>query len=169
NTPPPTLRATLTASIEAAMLQERPDIARMQILEMQKTTPVEGLTVYRRNGVEAFTDTSTLMQGMKEAELQPGVLDSIKKMERPEGPSMSGSPALQAVERLRTQEALLNGKGQPLLVLARPIANQEGCQGCHGTDHRVRAVVRVATWRDRVMNAVGAHHNRQLLVALLTI
>ena len=56
------LTAALTANIEAAMLQERPDIARMQIMEMQKNTPVEGLTVYRRNGVEAFTDTATLMQ-----------------------------------------------------------------------------------------------------------
>ena len=37
------LIATVVASIEAAMLQERPDIARMQILEMQKNTPVEGL------------------------------------------------------------------------------------------------------------------------------
>ena len=85
------LTATLTASIEAAMLQERPDIARMQILEMQKNSPVEGLTVYRRNGVEAFTDTSTLMQVMKEAELPPGVMDSIKKMARPAG--LSKSPA----------------------------------------------------------------------------
>ena len=36
------LTAALTANIEAAMLQERPDIARMQILEMQKTTPEGG-------------------------------------------------------------------------------------------------------------------------------
>ena len=59
------LTAALTANIEAAMLQERPDIARMQILEMQKNTPVEGLTVYRRNGVEAFTDTATLTAGRR--------------------------------------------------------------------------------------------------------
>ena len=59
------LTAALTANIEAAMLQERPDIARMQIMEMQKTTPVEGLTVYRRNGVEAFTDTATLRAAMQ--------------------------------------------------------------------------------------------------------
>jgi hypothetical protein len=79
------LTATLTASIEAAMLQERPDIARMQIMEMQKNSPVEGLTVYRRNGVEAFTDTATLMQVMKEAELPGGVMESIKKMAHPAG------------------------------------------------------------------------------------
>jgi hypothetical protein len=53
------LTATLTASIEAAMLQERPDIARMQIMEMQKNTPVEGLTVYRNNSVAAFPETAT--------------------------------------------------------------------------------------------------------------
>jgi len=77
------LTAALTANIEAAMLQERPDIARMQIMEMQKNTPVEGLTVYRRNGVEAFTDTATLKQVAKEADLPKGVMASIEKMARP--------------------------------------------------------------------------------------
>src|SRR5262249_44294106 len=151
------------------MLQERPDIARMQILEMQKNTPVEGLTVYRRNGVEAFTDTSTLMQVMKEAELQPGVMESIKKMARPAGPPMTGTLFEQAVGTRKTQEAVLNAKGQPLSGLAQPIANQERCQGCHGTDHKVRAVVRVATSMEPVMNAVRAQRNRQLFVAVLTI
>ena len=54
------LTMTLIASIESAMLQERPDITRGLIQEMQSTTPVEGLTIYRHNGVEAFTDLETL-------------------------------------------------------------------------------------------------------------
>src|SRR3989337_1745478 len=47
--------ATLVASIEGAMLQERPDVTR-QVLQELKTAPVEQFAVYRRNGVEAFTD-----------------------------------------------------------------------------------------------------------------
>jgi class 3 adenylate cyclase/HAMP domain-containing protein len=163
------LTATLTASIEAAMLQERPDIARMQIMEMQKNTPVEGLTVYRRNGVEAFTDTATLMQVMKEAELPGGVMESIKKMAHPAGPPMTGALFQQAVDTMKTQESIGQVDGQTFFIMAQPIANQERCQGCHGTDHKVRAVVRVATSMEPVLAAVRAQRNRQMLVALLTI
>jgi class 3 adenylate cyclase len=163
------LTATLTASIEAAMLQERPDIARMQILEMQRNTPVEGLAVYRRNGVEAFTDTATLRQVEKEAELPKGVAEHIEKMARPPGPAMTGPMFERAVETLRTQEAIQQVNGRALFVLAQPIPNQERCQGCHGTDHKVRAVVRVATSMEPVLAAIDAQRNRQLSVALLTI
>ncbi len=163
------LTAALTANIEAAMLQERPDIARMQIMEMQKTTPVEGLTVYRRNGVEAFTDTVTLRQVAKEADLPKGVMASIEKMAHPAGPPMTGPLFQRAVDTLQTQESIDNVNGQMLFTLHQPVANQERCQGCHGTDHKVRAVVRVATSMEPVLAAVREQRNRQMLVAFLTI
>jgi class 3 adenylate cyclase/HAMP domain-containing protein len=163
------LTAALTANIEAAMLQERPDIARMQIMEMQKNTPVEGLTVYRRNGVEAFTDTDTLKQVAKEADLPKGVMASIEKMARPAGPPMTGPLFQRAVDTLQTQESIDSVNGQMLFTLHQPVANQERCQGCHGTDHKVRAVVRVATSMEPVLAAVRDQRNRQILVAVLTI
>src|SRR6266478_9274833 len=163
------LTAALTANIEAAMLQERPDIARMQILEMQKNSPVEGLTVYRRNGVEAFTDTATLKEVAKEADLPKGVMASIEKMARPAGPPMTGPLFQRAVDTLKTQESIDSVNGQMLFTLHQPIANQERCQGCHGTDHKVRAVVRVATSMEPVLAAVREQRNRQILVAILTI
>ena len=163
------LTAALTANIEAAMLQERPDIARMQIMEMQKNTPVEGLTVYRRNGVEAFTDTSTLKEVAKEADLPKGVMASIEKMARPAGPPMTGPLFQRAVDTLQTQESIDSVNGQMLFTLHQPVANQERCQGCHGTDHKVRAVVRVATSMEPVLAAVREQRNRQMVVAFLTI
>ena len=163
------LTAVLTANIEAAMLQERPDIARMQIMEIQKNTPVEGLTVYRRNGVEAFTDTDTLKQVAKEAGLPTGVMASIEKMAHPAGPPMTGPLFQRAVDTLQTQESIDSVNGQMLFTLHQPVANQERCQGCHGTDHKVRAVVRVATSMEPVLAAVREQRNRQMLVAFLTI
>src|SRR5262249_39132406 len=71
------LIAAVVASIEAAMLQERPDITRGLIQELRSASPVEGLTVYRRNGVEAFTDLETLRQVSKEAELPTEGVASI--------------------------------------------------------------------------------------------
>ena len=56
-----------------------------------------------------------------------------------------------------------------LFVLDQPIANQERCQGCHGTDHKVRAVVRVATSMEPVLAQVQMQRNRQILIGVLTI
>src|SRR5207247_1538313 len=130
------------------------DNAGKHILEMQRSTPVEGLTVYRRNGVEAFTDTSTLKEVSKEADLPKSVMASIEKMARPAGPPMTGPLFQRAVETLKTQESIDNVNGQVLFTLHQPVANQERCQGCHGTDHKVRAVVRVATAMEQVLAAV---------------
>ena len=38
------------------MLQERPDVTPGLIQDLKTSSPVEGLTIYRRTGVEAFTD-----------------------------------------------------------------------------------------------------------------
>jgi class 3 adenylate cyclase len=56
-----------------------------------------------------------------------------------------------------------------LFVLYRPVPNQDRCQGCHGSDHRVRAVVRVATSMEPVLVELRAQRNRQVLIGLLTI
>jgi class 3 adenylate cyclase/HAMP domain-containing protein len=163
------LVATLVASIESAMLQERPDITRQLIQELGTSSPVEGITVYRRNGVEAFTDLTTLSQVSKEAELPKDVIASIQKMNRQPGQVMSGPLFTRAVETLETQEALEVKNGATLFTLHQPIANQERCQGCHGSDHRVRAVVRVATSMEPVFAQVRAQRNRQILIGILTI
>jgi HAMP domain-containing protein len=163
------LIATVVASIEAAMLQERPDITRGLIQDLKSSSPVEGLTIYRRNGVEAFTDLTTLREVSKEAELPKDVVTSIEKMRREPGRTMTGPLFQRAVETLRTQEAVETRDGVRLFVLNQPIANQERCQGCHGTDHKVRAVVRVATSMEPVLDQVEMQRNRQIVIAILTI
>src|SRR5436309_12082117 len=50
------LTMAVVASVEGAMLQERPDVTRTMIQELKSSSLVEGFTIYRRNGVEAFTD-----------------------------------------------------------------------------------------------------------------
>ena len=73
---------TIVASIEGAMLQERPDVTRSVLQELKGASPVEGLTIYRANGTEAFTDLSTVTEVMKNAELSKEVLDNIRRRER---------------------------------------------------------------------------------------
>src|ERR1043166_1006937 len=86
------LTATLVASIEGAMLQERPDVTRTVLDELKASSPVEELTIYRRNGVEAFTDLTTMMEVNKNAGLAKDVMDNIKKMVRAPGKTMAGGP-----------------------------------------------------------------------------
>ncbi len=161
------LTATLVASIEGAMLQERPDVTRTVLREHKTSTPVEGLTIFRRNGVEAFTDLSTAMEVDKNAGLAREVLDNIKKMARAPGETASGPQFTRAVESLTIQESLEMRNGA--FTLHYPIANQEKCQGCHGSDHTVRAVVRVDTSMDPVLAEVRRHRNRQFLLGGLTV
>jgi class 3 adenylate cyclase/HAMP domain-containing protein len=163
------LTATLVASIEGAMLQERPDVTRTVIQELRQNSPVEEFTVYRRTGVEAFTDLSTAMEVDKNAGLAPEVLKNIQKMARPAGPAMTGPMFERAIETLTTQEALETRGATRYFTLHTPIENQERCQGCHGSDHKVRAVVRVATSMEPVFAEVARHRNRQLAIGGLTI
>jgi class 3 adenylate cyclase/HAMP domain-containing protein len=163
------LTATLVASIEGAMLQERPDVTRTVIQELKAHSPIEEFTVYRRNGVEAFTDLTTAMEVNRTAGLAPDVLANIKKMERAPGAPMTGALFERAVQTLQTQESLQMRGGATYFVLNHPIENQTKCQGCHGTDHKVRAVVRVATSMEPVFAEIALHRNRQLLMGLITI
>src|SRR6266571_1615029 len=163
------LTATLVASIEGAMLQERPDVTRTVLDELKASSPVEELTIYRRNGVEAFTDLTTMMEVNKNAGLAKDVMDNIKKMVRAPGKTMAGPLFQQAIATLKPQENLVEENGVPYFVLHQPILNQNKCQGCHGSDHQVRAVVRVATSMAPVMAEVRTQRNRQALIGLLTI
>jgi class 3 adenylate cyclase len=162
--------ATLVASIEGAMLQERPDVTRSVLRELRTSaSAIEGFTIYRVNGVEAFTDLATLTQVMKNADLSQEVLDNIRRMVRPTGQTNTSTLFRQAVDTLKTQESFETADGQSLFVLHQPIENQEKCQGCHGTDSKVRAIVRVATSMEPVFAEVRRQRNGQLVIGGLTI
>src|SRR5207245_10100616 len=142
------LTATLVASIEGAMLQERPDVTRSVIQELLQNSTVDAFDVYRHTGMEAFTDLSTAMEVDKNAGLAPDVMRNIKKMARPPGKKIDDPLFARAIETVATQEALEARGGVRYFTLLTPIRNQEKRQGCHGSDHRVRAVVRVPNQRE---------------------
>jgi class 3 adenylate cyclase/HAMP domain-containing protein len=163
------LIGTLVASIETAMLSGRPDITRGLIDDLRSSKLVQGLIVYRRNGVEAFTDLATLREVAKEADLPREVTASIEKMRREPGRAMAGPLFARALETRQTQEALESREGATVFTVYQPIPNQERCQGCHGSEHTVRAVVQAATSLEPVLAEVRKQRNRQLMIGLLTI
>ncbi len=163
------LTASVIASIESAMLQERPDVTRTMIGELARTSSVQMLTVYRRNGVEAFTDLATLEEVERSGALAPDVAARIQKMRRAPGSVMSGPLFTQALQTRQIQESIEVRDGVPLYVLHEPLLNRQKCQGCHGGDHEVRAVVRVAVSMESVFAAVRQQRNRQIAIGLVTI
>src|SRR5205809_5446124 len=55
------LSASILTSIEDAMLEARPDIIRRLVQDLRtRLKEVRRIDVYRRNGVEAFTDLETV-------------------------------------------------------------------------------------------------------------
>jgi len=171
------LTQAVVASIEAAMLQERPDVTRSLLQELrdlraqpaESASPLEALTIYRRNGVEAFTDMATATEVARNAGLSAEVMKNISKMQRAPGNTMTGPLFTRAIATLKTQESLEVENGVSLFTLHYPVLNKEKCQGCHGSDHQVRAVVRVATSMEPVFTEVRRLRNRQLMIAALTI
>src|SRR5262245_18272686 len=97
------------------------------------------------------------------------VMQNIKKMQRAPGTTMSGPLFTRALETLTTQESLEMDGSVSLFTLHYPILNKEKCQSCHGSDHKVRAVVRVATSMEPVFGEVRRLRNRRMLIAGLTI
>src|SRR5262245_64423513 len=112
---------------------------------------------------------ATAKEVARTAGLSDEVMKNISKMQRAPGDTMSGPLFTQAVSSLKTQESMEVENGVSLFTLHYPVINKEKCQGCHGSDHQVRAVVRVATSMEPVFAEVRRLRNRQLMIAALTI
>src|SRR5258708_36455049 len=96
-------------------------------------------------------------------------MSNIRKMARPPGKKIDDPLFAKAIETVATQEALEARGGTRYFTLLTPIRNQEKCQGCHGSDHQVRAVVRVANSMEPLFAEGARHRHRQLAIRILTI
>jgi class 3 adenylate cyclase len=164
------LAGSIVTSIENGMLEGRPGIIR-QLIQQLKTelTDVRRIDVYRRNGVEAFTDMETVNEVNRIAGLEPQIIDRIAKMRRAPGERLSHPLFTQAVQRVESQETEEQLDGRRVLTLFRPLRNLEKCQECHGADHQVRGVVRVSLGLERLDTDLRAAMLRQLGIKLLMV
>jgi len=156
-------------SIESSMLAGRPDIVRALSQRLHTLKDVEQITIFRTNGVEAFTDLTTLEEVQQGASLDPEVVNKIRSMQTPPTRSMHHPLFQQAVDSRTTQELFETVNDMPMFTLLRPLHNEERCQKCHGRDHLVRGVASISTSMVRTTAALQAHRTQQGAVALLTI
>src|SRR2546427_10479876 len=164
------LAVSIKSSIDNGMLEARPDIIRRLVQELKtELKDVRHLEVYRRNGVEAFSDLETLDEVHTTMGLDPSLYESISKMRREPGARMNGPLFTRAVETVEPQERYEEVDGGRLLTLLQPLRNRKECQECHGDDHKVRGVVRVSLGLEKLDAALHAARNRQIVVVILTI
>ncbi|HEV8309396.1 MAG TPA: adenylate/guanylate cyclase domain-containing protein [Methylomirabilota bacterium] len=164
------LAGSILAAIENGMLEGRPDIIRQLVQGLQtELKDVRRIDVYRRNGVEAFTDMETVNEVNRIAGLEQSLIDRIAKMRREPGTRISHPLFTRAVQTIEPQETEEGLDGARVLTLFRPLRNLDKCQECHGTDHQVRGVVRVSLGLDKLEGELRAARMRQVTVAGLTI
>ncbi len=164
------LAASILGSIQSGMLQARPDVIRRLMRDLKsELKDVRRLDVYRSNGVEAFTDLETLNKVKQLADLDPEIVRRITRMRREPGERISHPLFTRAVETGTPQETYESLDGGRVLTIFRPLENRQRCQACHGEDHRVRGVVRIALGVDKLDAELRAARNRQILIAALTI
>jgi class 3 adenylate cyclase/HAMP domain-containing protein len=164
------LAGSIATAIETGMLEGRPDITRQLVRELKaELTDVRRIDVYRRNGVEAFTDLETVNEVNRIAGLETGIIDRIVRMRREPGQRLDHPLFARAVQTVEPQEVEEPVDGSRALTLFRPLRNLEKCQECHGTDHQVRGVVRVSLGLERLDADLGAAATRQLVVKLAMV
>lgn len=164
------LAMSLMTSIENGMLEGRPDIIRRLVREVKtELKGVRRLDVYRRNGVEAFTDLETVNEVNRIAGLERDIIERISKMRREPGARISHSLFDRAVETMMPQETYETVDGNRVLTLFQPLRNLSECQNCHGKDHRVRGVLRISFSLEKLDAELRAARKRQIIIGLLTI
>lgn len=164
------LTASIMASIENGMLEGRPDIIRRLVGELKTgLRDVQRIDVYRRNGVEAFTDLETVNEVNRTAGLEPALIERIMKLRREPGARLSHPLFTRAVETQAPQQTTESAGGARALTVFHPLRNAQACQECHGTDHQVRGVVRITLGLDTLDADLRQARNRQVLVAAVTI
>lgn len=164
------LSTSILRSIENGMLEGRPDIIRQLVQNLKaELKEVRRLEVYRRNGIEAFTDLETVNEVNRIAGLEKEMIERISKMRREPGARISHPAFTRAVESMAPQQIEEAANGGRVLTHFLPLRNLDQCQGCHGADHQVRGVLRLSLGLDKLDAELRAAQNRQIVVALLTI
>ena len=109
------LAASILTAVENGMLEARPDIIRRLLQELRaQLRDVRRIDVYRRNGVEAFTDLETVEAVNSYVGLEPELIRRITRLQRAPGQRLDHPLFRRAVETEDTGEHSLKNVAQPV-------------------------------------------------------
>ena len=130
------LAASISASIENGMIDGRPDIIRRLVNDLKsELKDVRHLEIYRRNGVEAFSDLETVKELEMAGYIDSNLVERISKMSRQPGARITHPYFTRAVQTAEPQE-IYESDGSRTLTLFQPLRNRKECFDCHGEDHK---------------------------------
>src|SRR5262249_45445002 len=135
----------------------------------QQLRDVRRIDVYRRNGVEAFTDLETVEAVNTFAGLEPDLIRRITKLRREPGQRIDHPLFRRTVETMQPQEFTELADARRLFPFFRPPRTAGPAHKCPEPNHEVGGVVRISLGLDALDAEVARARNRQLTVAGLTI
>jgi len=99
------LAASISASVQNGMIDGRPDIIRRLVNDLKsELKDVRHLEIYRRNGVEAFSDLETVKELEMTGYIDSNLVERISKMSRQPGARITQPYFTRAVQTAEPQE-----------------------------------------------------------------
>lgn len=142
--------AILYQSIQNAMLPGEARIAVNLFNDIGDVNPAYKIFLLRANGVQAFTDNSTIEavnanQDSIRFELRPDFPHEVMVMEEDTNFSRS-------VQQGRPVLFQANSEGKTYFTIYKPLINLPKCTGCHGSSHTIRGVINITSDITPVVN-----------------
>ncbi len=180
------LASSIIKSIQNNMIEGRADIARRVIEDLKTGYEIENLQIIKNNNTEAFTDYDTINEVIKRLESKGKDVDSetageirrfysLIKDEKEKGMIRKGAvkepdPRVRSVFDSGKELSYIDKTGgKELHIYLKPIFNDGRCYKCHGSDHSLRGVLRIATSMTEINKRVAENRNRALAISLITI
>lgn len=151
----------LSQSIKNAMLPGEAPLVVSLFNDIRNLETEYDITLYRRNGVLAFSDNSTLEQvntnlGMQQFEPKQVML---------EGEPIRDDARFETVVNLgKTESFGHTAETKRYLTIYTPLLNLPKCTSCHGSDHTVRGVIAI---RNDMTPTVLQARNNIVIAALI--
>ncbi|MFQ5900992.1 MAG: HAMP domain-containing protein, partial [Thermodesulfobacteriota bacterium] len=161
-------------SIQNIMITGNAPLAGQLMDELKRIEGIKKIHIMRLDGTEAFRDLKTLNDVNKRlgGEVFKREAREPRRILSPDNPQLKqvfqegkhtgyhghegyGEPAVEGGESLHTH-----------LV---PLLNEKRCQGCHGSDHKVRGVVMVVTSMEGINNNIKETSKTLFLASVSTL
>lgn len=133
----------LYQSVKNAMLPGNAPVAVSLFNDIKDINPTYEIMLFRSNGVEAFSDNSTIETVNKNItekvfDRRSASADSVM--------TISGSKAFDQTVAMRKTSSFQEQEGhETFFTIYKPLLNLPKCAVCHGSDHTVRGVIKISS------------------------
>ncbi len=151
--------------LQTVMLAGYADIAEAYAESLKSVPGVHDFRIMRPTGLEAFKDNATI----EHVNERRGEEEFFPREEEMQVSVIAADDSFlnKAVKGQRTIHYYdTTPSGEMFLTFLVPIENQDKCHKCHGSDHRVRGVVKLTTTLDEVQKEISETRYQSVLVLL---